>query len=215
MFSALQKKCDEAMAQITKVRAGMVAKRRRRDKTDEKRKGKGKGKGRSVAEEMKALFGRRGGKTVWKHSCLAQRNQTSVPTSDSEKDDLFEAGLWEKEVHFGSLDLDAEGFKEVIINHFPKLKDGGGYQFCRCLQNSRRLEPLSVLAHSSPSLLKQRVGNARTYIRPLQKDLDLSPMTESHHEEVWQYECNNIALFLYTNADLREMYGVWDGATSQ
>lgn len=31
---------------------------------------------------------------------------------------------------------------------------------------------LSVAVHTSPSLLKQRVGNSRTYIRPIQKDLD-------------------------------------------
>ena len=33
---------------------------------------------------------------------------------------------------------------------------------------------LGNIAHSSPYQLKERVGNSRTYIRPLQKDLDLS-----------------------------------------
>lgn len=72
-----------------------------------------KGKTKSVVSEMKSLFGNRGGKrkVAWKHSfvCLALRNQTKVPTSDQEKDELFEAGLWEKEIPFSSLDLDAQG----------------------------------------------------------------------------------------------------------
>ena len=33
---------------------------------------------------------------------------------------------------------------------------------------------LSQFAHVSPANLKQRVGNARTYIRPVQKSLDTS-----------------------------------------
>ena len=145
-------------------------------------------KKKSVVSEMKSLFGNRGGKrkVAWKHSfvCLALRNQTKVPTSDQEKDELFEAGLWEKEIPFSSLDLDAQGFRDVILEHFPKLRDGGGYQLCKCLPNSRRLEPLSVLVQSSPQMLKQRVGSTRTYIRPLQRDLDLSQVTESSIEEV-------------------------------
>ena len=34
--------------------------------------------------------------------------------------------------------------------------------------NSRHLETLSMAVHTSPTLLKQRVGNAKTYIRPVQ-----------------------------------------------
>ena len=44
---------------------------------------------------------------------------------------------------------------------------------CRCIPNSRNLEELTAVSHSSLAMLKERVGNARTYIRPLQRDLDL------------------------------------------
>ena len=37
----------------------------------------------------------------------------------------------------------------------------------------------SMAVHNSLTLLKQRVANARTYIRPIQKDLDLTPIEES------------------------------------
>jgi len=48
---------------------------------------------------------------------------TKQNTSDQEKDELFEAGLWEKEIPFSSLGLDAQGFRDAILENFPKLRD--------------------------------------------------------------------------------------------
>ena len=61
---------------------------------------------------------------------------------------------------------------------FPKLKCGGGCQFLKCCVNTRNFEILSATTLSSPEILKSRVGSARTYIRPLQVDLDLTPVIE-------------------------------------
>ena len=62
----------------------------------------------------------------------------------------------------------------MLYSEYPKLRDGGGFELCRCLPNSRNLEALlTSVALSSPVMLKERVGNARTYIRPLQCDLDM------------------------------------------
>lgn len=124
-------------------------------------------------------------KPAWKHRfvCLAYYGQSRVPTTDADKDELYEAGLGEREVEFEHLDIDANQFRDVLLNAFPKLQEGGGFQLCKCLPNSRNLEPLSKLASSSPEFLKQRVGNARTYIRPLQRDLDLTA-TEIVPEQV-------------------------------
>ena len=47
-----------------------------------------------------------------------------------------------------------------------------------CKSNSHRLEILSSLCLTSPRFLKDSVGNARTYIIPLQKDLDFSVVAE-------------------------------------
>ena len=62
-----------------------------------------------------------------------------MPTNEAEKDNLFDAGLGEKEIEFEDLNLSAEGFKEIILQSFPQLRDAGGYQMCKCLPNSRRL----------------------------------------------------------------------------
>ena len=106
--------------------------------------------------------------------CLAYCDQYKIPTMDVEKDDLLQAGLGEKEVEFVSLDLDADEFRKVLYRAYPQLENAGGFQCFKCVQNSRRLEALSSVTLSSPALLKSRVGNARTYIRPIQNDLDLS-----------------------------------------
>ena len=92
---------------------------------------------------------------------------------DVEKDDLLEAGLGEKLIEFPSLEASPEQFKDLLYSANPKLQDGGGFELCRGLRNSRMLEPLTTIALSSPAVLKERVGNARTYIRPLQCDLNM------------------------------------------
>lgn len=117
-------------------------------------------------------------KNVWKHKfmCLAYLEQ-QVPLREAEKDELFVAGLGEKEIEL-DLDMNAEEFRSIIFEVYPQLKDGGGYQFLKCIPNSRRLEPLSGLVMQSPMMLKERVGSARTYIRPLQRNLDTTPVRE-------------------------------------
>ena len=114
--------------------------------------------------------------TSWKHRfvCLAARNQDRIPTTDAEKDDLLRAGLGEKNVEFDDIDMDTNSYREVVLKAYPQLKNAGGFMFFKCGVNSRTLEPLSQVVLSSPRMLKERVGLARTYIRPLQRDLEIS-----------------------------------------
>ena len=60
------------------------------------------------------------------------------------------------------------------MNFTGELRNGGGFLMFKCTPNSRNLEQLSQVVMSSPKLLKERVGNSRTYIRTLQRDLDMS-----------------------------------------
>ena len=117
---------------------------------------------------------------TWKHkfSCLCDLEQCRIPTTECEKDTLLQAGLGEKEIVFTDLDLTADEFRDVLYEHFPKLEEGGGFQFFKCIPNTHTLEELSATTLSSPATLKSRVGNARTYICPLQRDLDLTPIIE-------------------------------------
>ncbi len=72
---------------------------------------------------------------------------------------------------FESVDRSAEDFCGVLLEAYPKLKDAGGYMLFKCVANKRKLED------SSPDSLKAKVGATKTYIRPLQKDLDFEPVT--------------------------------------
>ena len=163
---------EQALGALKQMKAGLNA-----EKSRDKKKGK-------VRKEMSALYFSSTNKRKkleqpqWKHKfmCLAYRDQVKIPTTDAEKDELFEAGLGEKEVAFDSVDVGPEEFREVLYQAFPQLRRGGGYQLFKCVANSRTLEPLSRMVYSSPQSLRTRVGNAKTYIRPIQRDLDLTPI---------------------------------------
>ena len=65
---------------------------------------------------------------LWKHNfiCLANTYDGLVP-SNIAKVNLIRVGLGLKE-NF-SLNGDCSNFHEEILNAFPKLRDGGGYEF--------------------------------------------------------------------------------------
>ena len=106
---------------------------------------------------MSSLFTSKKRKTakrnVWKHRfvCLAYHDQEKIPTADVEKDDLFAAGLGEKEVEFETLDMNGEEFRDLLYREFPKLREAGGFQLCKCLPNTRNLDAF-VQDHSVLSL---------------------------------------------------------------
>ena len=116
----------------------------------------------------------------WSHCfvCLANHDQNTIPTTAWEKEGPISAGPGEKKIVFQDADCEADVYKEILLNSFPKLRDAGGYQLCKCKPNSRELEPLSAIVLSLPRALQGCGGNSRTYIRPLQSDLDLTRLDE-------------------------------------
>ena len=63
-------------------------------------------------------------KCLWKHKfvCLAYHDQTKIPTTDVEKDDLLCAGLGEKEIEFYNLEIGSDEFRELLYKHFRRLR---------------------------------------------------------------------------------------------
>lgn len=110
--------------------------------------------------------------------CLAYHDQVRIPTSGYEKDELLQAGLGEREIVFEDVDIGGDEFRETIYDNYPSLKDGGGFQFFKCIPNSRAMEKLSSTTLSSPANLKSHTGNARTYIRPIQRHLSLTAVCD-------------------------------------
>ena len=107
------------------------------------------------------------------------RDQERILTVDAEKEELYRAGLGEKEIAFESTEMSQPEFCELLFDHYPRLREDGGYQLLKGLPNSRNMEVLSVAVHTSPAVLKQRVGSSRTYIRPVQRDLDITPLEDT------------------------------------
>jgi len=129
---------EQALVALKWMKAGLNA-----EKSRDKKKGK--------VRKMSALYFSSTNKCKklkqpqWKHKfmCLAYRDQVKISTTHVEKDELFEAGLGEKEVALDSVDAGPEEFCEVLYQAFPQLRRGGGYQLFKCVANSRTLEPLS------------------------------------------------------------------------
>ena len=51
--------------------------------------------------------------------CLAYREQKRILTVDAEKEELYQAGLGEKEIAFESLAISQEEFRVLVLDHFP------------------------------------------------------------------------------------------------
>ena len=70
------------------------------------------------------------------------------------------------------------------------------------IPNSRSMELLSTAVQMSPATLKQRVGQSRTYIRPLQRNLDLAPVQEKFDDS----EVNVAIAYNYNYVDVVNMW---------
>ncbi|XP_061195286.1 uncharacterized protein LOC133203526 [Saccostrea echinata] len=111
------------------------------------------------------------------------RNQQSdsVPNKE-EKKLLFEAGLGEKKITFVK-NNNPEEFTNKLEQSYPKLKGCGGYELLRTVTNSRTelelIKPGSN-GYTSEYLSNSYLGQATCFIRPIQVDLDISPVGEEH-----------------------------------
>ena len=81
---------EKALQSLKRVRAGMTAEKKRGEKGRKR-----------VRQQMSELFTSKKkaltskSRPAWKHRfiCLAYRDQARIPTTDAEKDELYEAGL--------------------------------------------------------------------------------------------------------------------------
>ena len=70
--------------------------------------------------------------------------------------------------------------KSVLENDFPKLKDvNGAFEIVRSSGNRRSLDLVSIppMGYIVP-FLKETLGQATGYIRPVQKNFDLTPASK-------------------------------------
>nr|XP_040024494.1 uncharacterized protein LOC120812493 isoform X2 [Gasterosteus aculeatus aculeatus] len=110
--------------------------------------------------------------------CLADHNADKIP-SVLVKAELLTSGLGEQKVTFSGNDHDPMVITNKLIEVFPKLQQGGGFELLK-LVGSTRSRNLALLQCPSTgytlAYLKDpstMIGQATIYIRPLQQDLPL------------------------------------------
>nr|XP_023670652.1 uncharacterized protein LOC111845454 isoform X2 [Paramormyrops kingsleyae] len=110
--------------------------------------------------------------------CLADHKADKVPTILL-KEDLLASGLGEQKVTFSGNDTDPMVVTNKLIEVFPKLQEGGGFEFLK-VAGSTRSRNIALLQCPSTgytlAYLKDpstMIGQATIYIRPLQQDLPL------------------------------------------
>ena len=123
--------------------------------------------------------------TSWSHGfvCLHSTTADRVPTNQSAKLLLEEAGLGQKLIRVPDLDCGPEAFSKLLLAAYPRLHLGGGFEPLRCKAQSRELLLISPRISNNPRLLKRRVANGKVYIRPIQRDLSLEPEEEDEDME--------------------------------
>jgi len=126
--------------------------------------------------------GKRGGsspyfipRNTWTRSfvCLAKKDSRSAPSS-SERIALSAAELGEKKIVFHKCG-NSTHVHEKITEAFPALASAGGYEILRIADyKSKNLMEIPMSGSGySVSYLKGTLGQAKAYIRPIQKDLSL------------------------------------------
>ncbi|XP_071157579.1 uncharacterized protein [Mytilus edulis] len=129
--------------------------------------------------------------------CLANRKQSKIPKG-TEKTVLFRCGLGLRRIT-ANLNFTAEQLFNAIEDIYPKLKGSGGFEFLRCGQNCRDLQVIDC--NWCPVELRNNMGSqAKIYLRPVQKDLETSPL----HEEVETIQTETCK-FCKRNVNLREL----------
>eukprot|EP00118_Oscarella_pearsei_P023122 m.272880 g.272880 ORF g.272880 m.272880 type:complete len:287 (+) comp40568_c0_seq12:684-1544(+) len=78
---------------------------------------------------------------------------------------------------------------DVIVNAFPLLGDTG-YEFCRGVGGGKKLiENLGKV--SNVSVLKAAIGQAKCYLRPILRDLAITPQITSNNSDLLLYTCDH------------------------
>ena len=118
---------------------------------------------------------------MWEHefTCLARCGE-AIPPTLMEKAELIRAGLGPRKLSLFEYG-DSGQFHDDVMAAFPKLAEGGGYELMRTKQNNNR--ELCVIPSLSggytAEYLKSIVGQAKVYICPIQKDLSVTPESDS------------------------------------
>lgn len=124
---------------------------------------KGKGKGKRVPTCTLKFF------------CLSRTDTAKPPTAVRDRTVLINAGLGDASIQFKAEASSVECHQE-IVSRFPKLLETG-YELL-LYQRGEDAGLYNIPAPYTAQRMRDAAGNAKIYIRPLQKDLDESALEE-------------------------------------
>ena len=117
---------------------------------------------------------------TWTHTfvCLASTSCKWIPDTN-DRTMLKLAGLGEKKFSVFAYDTSCE-LQDELIREYPKLGGAGGYELLRASENGSRELVLIEMPRDGYSVeyLQAIVKSAKIYIRPLQRNLDTSPIVK-------------------------------------
>ena len=140
----------------------------------------------AIANEQKELFGhgdrssksskgkKKARPSPWTKQfyCVAYCDQEHVPVTEEELDELYHAGLGLKKITVPDMNtIGNSSLRGIIMDNFPSLREAGGFDFLRCIPNTKRLEAFSEVAQTNPHILQERAQKGKVFVRPVQKDL--------------------------------------------
>ncbi len=115
--------------------------------------------------------------------CLSDTCQCKAPATACSKILLLGAGLGEISVKVSNMNCcSMEEFRSIIVRTFPKLNHCGGFEMLRCATNSKDLVVVEGKITQSVKMLKSVIGNGRLYLRPIQRNLDLTTVEDLQWE---------------------------------
>ena len=129
-----------------------------------------------------------------KFLCLAKRDALKPPVNIKERTQLVNAGLGDSSIQF-ALNLGTLQCHEKIVETFPKL-DTVGYELL-LYQRGADNGFYHIAPPYTPRRLKDACGNAKIYIRPLQKDIELEELSLEQHIGV-EDEVNLLFAYMYS-----------------
>lgn len=115
-------------------------------------------------------------KETWTHTfvCLSDTKDLEVPSREKKRR-LKDGGLGEKKIIFNDKNGSFQLVKTTLEEEYPPLKDvNGAFEILRSGGSRRVLEiiPIPPQGYTVP-FLKEALGQAMGYVRPLQKNLTL------------------------------------------
>ena len=124
---------------------------------------------------------------TWIHDICVLGRCDEGYTPNRERNDVLEnAGLGKMKLVFPDKKAKHANVQSFLIEKFPRLRNGGGIEVLRAHGGGGGCRPLHLVppgkdGYSLP-YTKERFPQATVYIRPLQTDLDESPMSYQVHK---------------------------------